>query len=214
MAMRTLTSVVRLLLYIFLFCYTVNGLSSHHIITTQPRFILVQTSHVGNVGAAARALKTMGFNDLVLVNPRDPKVLRRQRTKQAASGANDVLDKCTVCETLIEALNGTTIWCGTGMPTDMCRTRSIPPSKFVEPRSYFENLISRATSNDEEEKNDVPPSSISFVFGNEKLGMTIEDIDLCHVILGIPTNPEFGSLNLASAVQLIAYDWRQAIGGF
>jgi tRNA/rRNA methyltransferase len=158
----------------------------------------------------------MGFDELVLVDPRDPKVLRRERTKQAASGAVDVLEKCAVYKTLTEALDGTQIWCGTGMPYDMSRSRSIPQTKFAEPRTYFENLVDRSTNrneNNHNSNNKVPPS-ISFVFGNEKMGMAQDDIDLCHVVLAIPTNPEFGSLNLASAVQLIAYDWRQATGGF
>ena len=66
----------------------------------------------------------------------------------------------------------------------------------------------------EESKQNRAPKSISFVFGNEREGMTEQDMGLCHVVLGIPTNPKFGSLNLASAVQLIAYDWREALGGF
>ena len=94
------------------------------------------------------------------------------------------------------------IACGTGMPTDMSIERNISQA-FVEPRRYFESIL---------EKDRVV--SIAFVFGNEKFGMTADDMALCDVMLGIPTNPSFGSLNLASAVQLIAYDWRQALGGF
>jgi tRNA/rRNA methyltransferase len=165
------------------------------------RFILIQTHHPGNVGASARALKTMGFDELVLVQPRDPKVLIRKRTKEGASGAWNVLEGSKVCDSLAEALEGTDLWCATGMPVDMSISREY--SKYLEPRPYMEDLVQ--TKNIE---------SISFVFGNERIGMTKEDIELCHVVLGIPTNPSFGSLNLASAVQLIAYDWRQALGGF
>lgn len=166
------------------------------------RFILTQTRHEGNVGASARAIKTMGFDELVLVSPRDPKVLNRKRTKESASGAVNVLEGAHICDSLAEALAGTDIWCATGMPVDMSKSREI--QNFSAPRPFFQELM--------EQEDDI--KSISFVFGNEKLGMTKEDMELCHVVLGIPTNPKFGSLNLASAVQLIAYDWREAIGGF
>ncbi len=173
------------------------------------KFILVGTHHAGNVGAAARAIKTMGFDELILVSPRDPKVLRRERTKEAASGAVNVIEGCTVYNSLAEALRGTDISCGTGMPYDMSRVR--PNQEFAEPRPFFERFIqengSIGTDNDYLQ-------SIAFVFGNEKTGMIAEDMSLCNVMLGIPTNPKFGSLNVASAVQLIASDWRQALGGF
>ncbi|KAL3907703.1 MAG: hypothetical protein SGILL_008765 [Bacillariaceae sp.] len=155
-------------------------------------------------------MSTMSFDQLVLVTPRDPKVLRRERTKQAASGAMDVMERCVIVPTLAEALEGVEIKCGTGMPTDMSIERKVA-QEFAEPRRYFARILENdgdtGTTNDSIE-------SIAFVFGNEKFGMTQEDMALCDVMLGIPTNPSFGSLNLASAVQLIAYDWRQALGGF
>lgn len=172
-------------------------------VVLKTRFILTQTHHPGNVGASARALKTMGFEELVLVQPHDPKVLNRKKCKDGASGATDVLEEAKVYETLQEALEGTDVWCGTGMPVDMSQSRDINNKQFFEPRPFLEGLVSA-----EEAK------SISFVFGNERVGMSKEDIELCHAMLGIPTNPIFGSLNLASAVQLIAYDCRQALGGF
>ena len=180
-----------------------------NIITT--RFVLVQTHHPGNVGAAARAMKTMGFQELVLVSPEDPKVLNRLRTKESASGAIDVLEQTRICTNLSQALVGTDRWCGTGMPHDMHRKR-IQRRPYVSPRTYFHHLLRSydgllPTETSSEIR-------ISFVFGNERRGLTEEDMETCHVMLGIPTNPTFGSLNLASAVQLIAYDWRQAIGGF
>ncbi|CAJ1950904.1 unnamed protein product [Cylindrotheca closterium] len=172
-------------------------------VVLRARFILTQTHHPGNVGASARALKTMGFDELVLVKPHDPKVLIRKKCKDRASGAADVLDGAKVYEALHEALEGTDVWCGTGMPVDMAQSRDLNERQFCEPRPFLEDLA-RATE----------AKSISFVFGNERAGMSKEDIELCHVMLGIPTNPTFGSLNLASAVQLIAYDCRQALGGF
>ena len=215
----------------------------------QTRFILVNTLHAGNVGATARAMKTMGFDDLVLVTPRDPKVLNRQRTKEGASGAMDVLNKARIVDTLEEALDGTDIYCSTGMPHDMYNERPFvqSSSQYVQPRIYFEQLMAsfsnqhhQSQSQQQGQRKPLSTSStpddmhttetstsnielprntetirISFVFGNEKYGLSEDHmVKTCHVILGIPTNPKFGSLNLASSVQLIAYDWRLAIGGW
>lgn len=178
---------------------------SFSMVTT--RFVLLQTRHKGNVGAAARAIKTMGFDELVLVEPFDAKVLSRQRTKEGASGAVDILHQARVCATLQEAVEGTDIWCGTGMPNDMYRQR--PPQDYREPRAWMKEFIEKQNLDTDEKC-----IRVSFLFGNEKHGILPEDMDQAHVVLGIPTNPDFGSLNLASAVQLIAYDWRQALGGF
>ena len=170
---------------------------------TQPttRFVMMHTRHRGNVGAAARAMKTMGFDDLVLVQPSDSKVLNRKETIIGASGANDVLAKARVCATLEEAMEGIDHWCATGMPNDMRHER--PDWGFRAPRVHFEELLAGTAV-----------QGIGFVFGNERYGMEEIDIQKCHAVLGIPTNPKFGSLNVASAVQLIAYDWREAIGGY
>jgi tRNA/rRNA methyltransferase len=157
------------------------------------RFILIHTSHAGNVGAAARALKTMGFDDMVLVKPRWANVLRREETIQRASGANDVLDKCRIVETLDEALDGMTHLCATAMTA-----RDFgPPTR--SPREHLEAFTS---------KEDFAEQGIAFLFGCERYGMANDDVYRCHVALKIPTNPKFGSLNLASAVQLIAYEWQ------
>lgn len=168
------------------------------------RFILIQTSHAGNVGGAARALKVMGFDDLVLVAPRWANVLRREETIQRASGANDVLDKTRVVDTLDEALDGISHLCATAMtPRDFG-----PPTRT--PRVHFESLLGSGA-----EPATVPrPEGVAFLFGSERFGMRNEDVYRCHACLSIPTAPHFGSLNLAAAVQLIAYDWRQALGGF
>jgi len=194
------------------------------------RFILIEPHHPGNVGAAARALKTMGFNDLVLVSPRDPKVLNRVKTKEGASGATDVLSKAKVYSNLLEASDGIEIFLGTGMPHDMSIERK--ERHYYAPRKYFENMLRDGQSkkkdavfqksNQNELENDILTLDfkrqgvlrVAFIFGNERVGMKEEDMDRCDAILGIPTNPDFGSLNLASAVQLIAYDWREAIGGY
>lgn len=162
------------------------------------RFVLIQTSHAGNVGGVARAMKVMGFDDLVLVQPRWANVLRREETIQRASGANDVLAKTRVVDTLDEALDGMTHLCATAMtPRDFG-----PPT--LAPREHFQTLLTTSE----------PPEGVAFLFGSERFGMRNEDVYRCHAALSIPTAPDFGSLNLAAAVQLIAYDWRQALGGF
>lgn len=170
------------------------------------KFILINTLHPGNVGAAARAIKTMGFDELCLVAPKDPKVLNRKQTKDGASGAVDILERAQVVQTLQEALEDMDVCCATGMPHDMHQQRR--PQTYMEPRPYLGSILAN------QEKNSDMLNSIAFVFGNERSGMQDQDFAYCHVVLGIPTNPSFGSLNLASAVQLIAYDWRQAMGGF
>lgn len=144
--------------------------------TITTRFILIETHHNGNVGAAARAIKTMGFDTLVLASPRDPKVLNRQRTKEAASGAVDVLKKTQIVTSLDEALEGANHICATAMPHSMALVR--PEYTFQAPRVYFENIL--------KEDKDV---SIAFVFGNERVGMREEHVLKCHAVLGIPTNP-------------------------
>ena len=163
------------------------------------RFILIQTSHAGNVGATARAMKVMGFTDLVLVAPRWANVLRREETIQRASGALDVLGNARVVETLDEALDGMHHLCATAMtPRDFG-----PPT--LEPRPHFAQLAADHAQD--------PDFGVAFLFGSERHGMRNEDVYRCHTCLSIPTNPKFGSLNLGAAVQVLAYDWRQALGG-
>ncbi len=194
------------------------------------RFVLINTSHAGNVGAAARAMKVMGFDDLVLVAPRWPNVLRKEETIQRASGALDVLEKARIVATLDEALEGISHLCATAMtPRDFG-----PPT--VEPRAHFEMLLkqerlaldacalqpenaSSAATGEADGGSSAPApagghTGVAFLFGSERFGMTNEDVYRCHAALSIPTNPGFGSLNLGAAIQVIAYDWRQALGGF
>ena len=176
------------------------------------RFILIETSHPGNVGAAARALKVMGFDEMVLVAPRYANVLRKEETIQRASGANDVLDKTRIVDTLDEALDGISHLCATAMtPRDFG-----PPTRA--PREHFDLLLGRSQTQNQPaadaSKMTEPISSIGFLFGSERFGMKNEDVYKCHAALSIPTNPQFGSLNLAAALQLVAYEWRLALGGF
>ena len=159
------------------------------------RFILINTSHAGNVGAAARAIKVMGFTELVLVAPRYDDVLGHDEALAMASGATDVLAGARVVATLAEALGGVAHVCATAMtPRDFG-----PPT--AAPREHFATLA------------DAPPN-IAFVFGSERFGLANDDVYRCHQCLSIPAAPGYGSLNLAQAVQLIAYEWRLALGGY
>ena len=216
------------------------------------RFILLQTSHAGNVGAAARAMKTMGFGDLVLVAPRWPNVLRRDETIQRASGALDVLKNARVVATLDEALDGVSHLCATAMtPRDFGPPTSAPRAHFeallksellaqaglaLEAKNTMNSpLLTAGGSADgqgagavaggsargaagaagaSEASTAAAQAGIAFLFGSERFGMANDDVYRCHVALQIPTDPHFGSLNLGAAVQVIAYEWRQALGGF
>ncbi|KAG7368985.1 RNA methyltransferase, TrmH family protein [Nitzschia inconspicua] len=149
-------------------------LSLSQCLSLQTRFVLVDTHHTGNVGAAARALKTMGFDELVLVHPRDAKVLRRERTKQAASGAMNVIDKCQIYDTLADALEGIDVSCGMGMPHDMSRTRS--EQFYTEPRPFMETLM--------KENNTL--QFIAFVFGNERWACKAKTWSFAMSFLGYP----------------------------
>ena len=203
------------------------------------RFILIETSHAGNVGAVARAMKVMGFDDLVLVAPRWPDVRQREEAIERASGADDVLAKARQVATLDEALDGMDHLCATAMtPRDFG-----PPTR--SPRAHFEALLARGSgavpvaagagaslpqtadvigpgdgaSVDHASGHGAPgegaaPDGVAFLFGSERYGMRNEDVYRCHVALSIPTDPAYGSLNLAAAVQLIAYEWRQTLGAF
>jgi len=159
------------------------------------RFVLVRPSHAGNVGAAARAIKVMGFGDLVLVEPRFADVLQREDTVAMASGATDVLAAARVVPTLAAALDGITWACATAMtPRDFG-----PPTHAC--RDHCAVLAASA-------------HNVAFVFGPERTGLSNEDVYRCHACISIPSDPAYGSLNLAQAVQLVAYDWRQALGGY
>jgi tRNA/rRNA methyltransferase len=160
-------------------------------------FVLVQPSHAGNVGAAARALKVMGFSRLLIVRPRLPDVLRHADAIAFAGGAADVLAAAELHETFEEALAAT-------RATHICAT-AMTPRDFGPPTSAPRSLLPALASQ---------RHRVAFVFGSERFGMANEDVYRCHAVLTIPTAPGYGSLNLAQAVQLVAYEWRQALGGF
>jgi tRNA/rRNA methyltransferase len=158
---------------------------------TNIRVVLCETSHPGNIGAAARAMKTMGLSELHLVSPRhfpDPQAQWR------ASRATDVLDNARVHATLDEALQGVALAIAC-----TARTRDIAV-EAVSAREAAARVASVART-----------QSAALVFGNEKFGLTTEHVNRCSLIATIPANPEYTSLNLGAAVQVLAYELRVAL---
>ncbi|NML96999.1 RNA methyltransferase [Paraburkholderia sp. RP-4-7] len=160
---------------------------------TSTRFVLVEPSHPGNVGAAARALKTMGFSRLVLVSPRVPHVQTDPEAIAMASGADDVLASAHVVPTLADALNGVH-W----SIALTARLREYGPPQWT-PRAAAGAAREQAAHGE-----------IALVFGNERTGLSNEDVERCSALAHIPANPAYSSLNLAQAVQVLAYELRTA----
>ncbi len=151
------------------------------------RIVLVEPTHPGNVGAAARAMKTMGLRRLALVAPRD---FPSEAAWARASGAEDVLEAAEVHPALETAVAG----CGLVVGTS-ARARSLPwPAR--EPRAAAAEAVAEAAAGTE----------VAFVFGRERSGLTNAELDRCQRLLSIPTDPGFRSLNLAAAVQVVAYE--------
>ena len=150
------------------------------------RIVLLNTSHPGNIGAAARAMKTMGLTRLYLVNP---KQFPAAEATARASGADDVLANARICADLDTALAGSKLVIGAS-----ARCRSIPCT-VIEPAVCAGYVCA------ESERGDV-----SILFGAERSGLSNVEIDRCQYLVQIPSNPEYGSLNLAAAVQIICYE--------
>jgi TrmH family RNA methyltransferase len=154
------------------------------------RIILVGTTHPGNIGATARAMKNMGLTDLMLVKP---KIFPHEDATARASGAEDILESARVVSSLDEALRDCTYVAGAS-----ARARSIGwPS--MTPRECAQRLAEESSH-----------GTTAVVFGPEKAGLTNDDIDRCNTLLTIPTEPGFSSLNLAMAVQVVSYELRVA----
>jgi len=160
---------------------------------TSTRFVLVEPSHPGNVGAAARALKTMGFARLVLVSPRVPNVQNDPEAIAMASGADDVLASVHVVPTLADALAGVH-W----SIALTARLREYGPPQRT-PRAAAAIAHEQAAQGE-----------IALVFGNERTGLSNDDVERCSALAHIPANPAYSSLNLAQAVQVLAYELRTA----
>jgi tRNA (cytidine32/uridine32-2'-O)-methyltransferase len=153
------------------------------------RIVLVRTYHAGNIGSAIRAMKTMGLSELVLVNPRD---YPSEEANKMASSAEDLLESAKVVDSLYEAVNDCelVIAC-TARP----RTFDLP---VLDPEQSASQLMKIASK-----------KPVALVFGPERMGLHNDDIQLAHYRVTIPANPDYSSLNLASAVQILCYELRK-----
>ena len=156
------------------------------------RFVLVETSRPGNIGAAARAIKNMGFGDLVLVNPRFLDAAQQAEAVAFASGAADVLAAARVCTSIDDALDG----CHFAAAVSARLREFSPPVQT--PRTLAADLA----------RPDAPQAAL--IFGNERFGLPNQVVERCNVLVNIPANPAYSSLNLAQAVQVLSYECRQA----
>ena len=154
------------------------------------RIVLIETSHSGNIGSAARAMKTMGLTDLVLVAPKQG---IDDQAIALAAGAEDVVKSAVVVNTFSEAVADCSLVIGTS-----ARLRHLQNS-LIEPRECSEKAIHHAIN-----------GKVAIVFGRERVGLTNEELLKCHYHVAIPANPDYASLNLAMAVQLISYEIRMA----
>ena len=157
------------------------------------RIVLSHTSHPGNIGAAARAMKTMGITSLYLVNPKRPV---DAEAEAMASGASDVLHGARVCASLAEALQGTVYALAVS-----ARRRELAYAS-IDVRSAAQHLLAAAREGE-----------VAIVFGTEMSGLTNEEILQCRAAAHIPADPGYSSLNLAAAVQVLAYEARVAALG-
>ena len=155
------------------------------------RFVLVRTSHPGNIGAAARALRTMGLHRLVLVAPHS---FPHAEASALAAGAVDVLDAAPVWPDVPAALGGCRLVFGA-----TARRRGVALEELA-PREAVQRALAAAAAG----------SEVAFVFGNERTGLENAEIAHCHAAIAIPSDPGYPSLNLAQAVQVIAYELRMA----
>jgi len=168
-----------------------------HDMFARVRFVLVETSHPGNVGSVARAIKTMGFGSLVLVSPREAAVREHPDAIAMASGADDVLAAARIVDDIETALAGAAFTVAM-----TARQREFCPPRLLPRDAAARGLATLASTAD---------GDIAFVFGNERYGLPNEAVERCQAVTHIPANPVYASLNLAQAVQLIAYETRLAL---
>lgn len=157
---------------------------------TNIRIVLINTSHPGNIGSTARAMKTMGLSDLYLVSPA---LFPHKKAQEMASNAAEIVEKAVVVNTLEEAIKDCQLVVGAS-----ARTRKIP-WPVLSARELGEKIGQESTQ-----------AKIAILFGNEQSGLTNEELHQCHYHVHIPSNPEYNSLNIAAAVQVIAYECRVA----
>jgi tRNA/rRNA methyltransferase len=158
-------------------------------------FVLVQPSHAGNIGAAARALKVMGFHQLTVVNPRQSDFALHPEAVAFASGAQALLDSARSAASLEQALSSTTLAIAVSAAG---REFSAPP---ITPEAAAALALSETARG----------GKVSWVFGTERTGLSIAQAQQCQALCSIESHPEYGSLNLAQAVQVVAYAARAAV---
>lgn len=154
------------------------------------RIVLVNTSHPGNIGSAARAMKTMGLSDLVVV---DPECFPHPKAQEMASGAGDLVEQAKIVYSLDEAIADCHMVIGAS-----ARSRAIP-WPLQTPREMAEDVAALPEE-----------TQIALLFGRERSGLTNEELHRCHKHVNIPANPDYSSLNLAASVQVMAYELRMA----
>lgn len=164
------------------------------------RVVMISTSHAGNIGSAARALKTMGLEDLVLVSPRDEAAAGSTQAVALASGATDVLERARVVSTLDDAL----------ADVHFALAFTARPRELAHGRCGLREAATRLAQDWLAQ----PDKRVALVFGNETFGMSNEEVDRCQMIATIPANPDYTSLNVAQAVQLAAYEVMMATRAF
>ena len=162
---------------------------------TRLRFVLVETSRAGNVGSVARAMKTMGFGELVLVAPRCADPLTDPEAVAFASGALDVLSQARIVGSIAEALEG----CNFAAAVS-ARLREFSPPVWT-PRNFAGHIAAQQ---------DLRPA---LIFGNERVGLPNGIVEDCNVLINIPANPAYSSLNLSQAAQVLAYECRMGAVG-
>jgi tRNA/rRNA methyltransferase len=160
------------------------------------RFVLVETSRAGNIGAVARAIKTMGFSELVLVNPRFADALSDPEAIAFASGAQDVLGGARIVTDIAQALEG----CNFAAAVS-ARLREFSPPVWT-PRAFAGHIAAHVGGE--------AALTTALVFGNERFGLPNQIVEQCNVLINIPANPAYSSLNLAQAAQVLAYECRVA----
>jgi len=156
------------------------------------RVVLVETSRPGNIGAVARAMKTMGFSDLVLVSPRYEGMPQHEEAVAFASGAQDLLQSARIVPTIAEALEGINYAAAVS-----ARLREFSPP-VQTPRELAEHVAA------------APDLHAALILGNERFGLPNDIVERCNVLINIPANPEYSSLNLAQAAQVLVYECRMA----
>jgi tRNA (cytidine32/uridine32-2'-O)-methyltransferase len=157
------------------------------------KIVLVETSHTGNMGSAARAMKTMGLTNLCLVNPI---IKPDSQSISLAAGASDIIKNAQIFSSLEQAIADCTLVIGTS-----ARSRSLQ-WPYLTPKKCGDKIIQEASN---------LHTQVALVFGRERVGLTNEELQKCHYHVGIPANPSYSSLNLAMSVQVLCYEIRMSM---